>query len=68
MPEIFRLYIYREDGKHDGAMDVSELALRMVFVSMIEPAVRAKREVVITDAGDFCVFHSKDGEIIWPTK
>lgn len=62
------LYIHNHEGFHDGKLKIpDQAALRRVFPEMITPAIRAKLEVVVTDALDFCIFHAKGGSVIFPT-
>lgn len=66
MSEKFLLYEYNSDGYHNGSMQISEDTLPMVFKTIIRIAKEDKREVIITDLGDMCVFHMKDGEVLFP--
>lgn len=62
------LYIYREDGLHDGKIKVPDkTTMTRLFNELVIPAVKAGRQVVITDADDFCTFHAEGGEVIFPT-
>jgi len=67
MAETFLLYEYNKEGYHTGSLRISEDTLEMVFRTIVKVAKEEKREVVITDLGDDCVFHMKDGEILFPT-
>lgn len=61
------LYIYDLDGMHGGPLDIpTELGLEILMHTAIKPAVKEGREVVITDCLDYCVFHAKDGKVIFP--
>lgn len=70
----FRLYIYGTDGYHSGGqwftsgpikypdeqIDASEAAAREML------ARHRKLETRVTNSGDMLVFHSVDGEILYP--
>ena len=64
------LYEYGTDGLHGGAIPIhSEAQLKGIGVKLILQLAKAeKREVIITDADDFTVFHMKDGKILFPTE
>lgn len=67
------LYIFREDGLHEGALhiaketnDGSELSPADArFVA--EHNMDAGREVRIANDADELVFHAKDGKVIYPS-
>jgi hypothetical protein len=62
------LYIYREDGTHDGKIRVPDkTTMTRLFNELVIPAVKAGRQVIVTDALDFCTFHAEGGEVIFPT-
>lgn len=67
MAESFLLYEYDKEGYHNGSLKISENTLEMVFRTIIRVAKEEKREVIITDTDDFCVFHMKDGKVLFPT-
>lgn len=67
MAETFLLYEYNKEGYHSGGLKISENTLEMVFRTIVRIAKEEKREVIITDMDDFCVFHTKDGEVLFPT-
>ena len=63
----FFLFVYDVDGKHGAPVDIrTDAALEAAFVSAVVPAVKSGKEVVITDSDDCCVFHAKDGTVIFP--
>jgi hypothetical protein len=66
MAETFLLYEYNSEGYHNGHITISEDTLPMVFKTIVRVAREDKREVIITDLGDLCVFHMKDGEVLFP--
>jgi len=68
MAEKFLLYEYGSDGRYSKPMEISETSLDMVFRTIVRVAKEEKREIVITDMGDDCVFHMKDGVILFPTQ
>lgn len=64
----FYLTIYDEDGMHGDPIDIpTEMGLKLLFATAVKDAVAKGREVVVTDCEDFCVFHAKDGKILFPT-
>lgn len=67
MAEKYMLYEYDKEGYHTGGLEISDNTLEMVFRTVVKVAKEEKREIVITDMGDDCVFHMKDGEILFPT-
>ncbi len=63
------LYEYDTNGKYGKPIDIpSALGLEILMNTTIKAAVQAGREVRITDVEDYCVFHAKDGKILWPPK
>lgn len=64
------LYIYGEDGMHgEPILIVSEAQLNGPgTVMIIRDAVARGVEVMMTDPMDFCLFHAKDGKILFPEK
>ena len=62
------LYVYNDAGFHDGKLKIPDKpTLTRVFAEIVTPAVRAGKQVIITDAMDFCSFHAEGGEVIFPT-
>jgi hypothetical protein len=58
-------YVYGHDGYHSGKNWLENPdQLREFIEKHVNPAIQEKREVMITDGGDYAVFHSKDGETI----
>lgn len=63
--EMFNIYCVMQDGTYDkpdirvGALPALEYARRCAAVFP---------EVLITDTNDCCVFHCKNGEILFSTK
>lgn len=73
--QILRMYIYGRDHKHSGAILIAtdgERYRKTGYLSAMDAAsmemmARSQGfEVRITDPGDMLVFHSKDGEILYP--
>jgi hypothetical protein len=63
------IYVFDDDGKHNGAILIAnnvELEEKLDNVAM--PMLKTGREVVIADCWDSCVYHAKDGKVIWPTE
>jgi hypothetical protein len=68
-----KLYIYRVDGYHEGGKWFRNIP-RYPDEEITTPeamlatgaAMQKKLEVRICNGGDFCVFHGKDGEVIYP--
>ena len=46
---------------------MSESQLDSFLNLIVKGAIAEKREVMLTDALDYCIFHTKNGKIIWPT-
>ena len=62
------LYIHDHEGFHDGKIKIPDQAcLSRVFPEMIAPAIRAGKEVIVTDVMDCCTFHAREGKIIFPS-
>lgn len=60
-------YIYRPDGYYHGPDTIADdAALQRYLRATAAPAVRAGREVRITDCLDCLIFHATDGKILWP--
>lgn len=60
------LYIYDNDGFHNGSECIQNVAELDSARERIVDAIAAKREVIITDMMDLTVFHAKDGKLIYP--
>ena len=65
-----RLYIYNREGFYgEPIMIFSEAQLNGPgTVMIIRHAVESGVEVVMTDPLDFCVFHAKGGEVLFPER
>ena len=69
------LYIYGRNGYHSGKKLFrrgpmkypDEEITTQVAKSRVDEAVDDKREVRICDSGDMLVFHSQNGEILFPS-
>ena len=60
------LYVYGHDGMHGEPIKiVDNETLLTLFETIVAQAVAQRREVVITDMADDCLFHSRDGEVLW---
>lgn len=66
MSETFYLYEFNFDGCHQGYIKVKEEDLDKAFTNIVLKARNEKRTVIITDVMDMCVFHMKNGEVIYP--
>ena len=61
------LYEYDADGKYGRPLDLAnQPALILAMKTIIRPAIAEKREVLITDGDDCCVFHTKEGIVVFP--
>lgn len=61
------VYEYDKNGKHGKPLKIeTPLSLKLIFETLIKRAVEEKREVIITDSFDFCLFESRNGDIIFP--
>ena len=73
--EDFKLYIYGADGYHGGAIWFTSGRIRypeeQVGVEMArglaDKNIAEGLEVRITNGGDFLVFHSQRGQMLYPT-
>ncbi|MGH9821649.1 MAG: hypothetical protein ACREDR_00100 [Blastocatellia bacterium] len=60
------LYEYTRDGRYAKPVIIdSEVELQGVVKTIVQRAIDERREVRITDAGDFLVFHAFDGLVAW---
>lgn len=58
-------YVFDEDGFYNGAIELPcRLAFTLFMHAKVPQAFAEKREVIITDLADDCVFHMKDGKIL----
>lgn len=71
----FALYIYNDDGYHGGKQWFSKVIRypdEEISVLLAKSRVRGAEglgfEVRICDGGDMLVYHSKDGEQVYPAK
>lgn len=65
--EMFYLYLYRKSlgGKHErGVKTTTKEFSNLLGVLMADQDIC---EIVMADTGDECVFHYKDGKILFPT-
>lgn len=61
------LYVYDENGRYGPKQTISNKdELAKVFEDVVAPTTRAGREVVIADCWDHCIYHAKDGVVVWP--
>ncbi len=67
------LYVYDANGYHRGAQyfrRVVQYPGEEITVAeahgLADKAFSERREVRITDSGDLLVFHSKDGQVLYP--
>ena len=67
MNEKYFLYEYNSAGFHNGKVEIDDAGLEDAFRAIVAPAKVEGRKVIITDMGDFCVFHTENGKIIYPT-
>jgi hypothetical protein len=61
------VYIYNTEGYHGGKQIIKDETELRAMMLRIRSIVEEGREVMITDTGDFCVFHAKGGKVKWPT-
>jgi len=63
------LYVYEPNGTYGKPSEIANAQeLETLMNTTINVAVHLGREVVITDPLDFCVFHAKDGAVIFPVR
>jgi hypothetical protein len=71
-PDLYpiRLYIYSSDGTYgEPIMIMSEDHLMGVGTQfVVRHAVETGHEVMMTDPNDFCLFHAKEGKVIFPPR
>lgn len=61
------LYLYNADGYHDGPVPIdSEEALYGPISIIIRGHIASGLEATLTDPSDRCVFHAKDGKVLFP--
>lgn len=65
--DTYLIYDFRADGFHEGAQRVSWKDLPVVLPSILARARAEKRSVMVTDTGDFCLYHLDKGVRIYPT-
>lgn len=59
-------YEYDHAGYHSGPVELTSEQQLVRFRDLVAtPAIRDKREVMLTDSDDYAVFHAKDGVILW---
>ena len=60
-------YIYDNRGYHGGKVWIhSKDQLNLFMAGPVRQARLENREVRITDGGDFMIYHSEKGQLIWP--
>lgn len=63
----FYAYIYTSEGKHYGGVELPRADdVRAFLRGAAPPAIERGVEVIITDRGDYTVFHAKEGVVLWP--
>lgn len=63
------LYEYNAEGRYGAPLHIAGPAgLQMLMGTLVKTALAEKREVLISNEADECVFHAADGEIVWPKK
>jgi hypothetical protein len=63
------LYEYNAEGRYSDPLHIAGPAgLEFIMGTLVKTALAEKREVRIVDESDVCVFHARDGEIVWPKK
>jgi hypothetical protein len=60
------LYIFGPDDKHDGKKPIRNYDGLVQKLIELKPLIESGTKILITDAGDDCVFHAENGEILWP--
>lgn len=59
-------YEYNEDGYHYGPVKIEDEAqLERFFHFVVEPSIKDRREVMITDEMDIAIFHFRNGLVLW---
>lgn len=62
------LYEYNDSGFHKGRVRISNDAeLKATMATTVKIAIEEKREIRITDGGDYLVYHSRNGVVLWPS-
>lgn len=70
----YKLYLYDKDGFHSGGIWFTSGTIRYpdeqiglaLAKEMAEKNIENGHEVRITDGGDFLVFHSTHGQVLYP--
>lgn len=65
--DLYLIYDHRADGFHEGARRVTFEDLGLVLPPILERAIAEKRTVIVTDTGDFCLYHLEKGVLVFPT-
>lgn len=65
-PEMYYLYVYNEDGFHNGKVEVKPEDLDNTFKNVVAPAQARGVKVIMTDEMDLCVFHMENGVVLFP--
>lgn len=68
LPEIkmYYLYVYNQNGYHNGKVEVLPQNLDQVFNTTVLQAKHDKVKVILTDEWDNCCFHMEGGEVLFP--
>lgn len=66
--DVLYIYVYRISWgrKHDKGMETNLPAFKNVIVPFMQDEDIC--EIVLTDTDDLCLFHYKDGEVLFPRK
>ena len=65
-PLVYYLYIYNQNGYHNGKVEVLPEKIDETFQTVILKAKNEKRKVILTDEYDNCMFHMENGQVIFP--
>ncbi len=68
LPEIkmYYLYVYNQDGYHNGKVEVLPANLDNTFLTTVQQARIDKVKVILTDEWDNCCFHMENGQVLFP--
>lgn len=65
----FRGHVFDQDGKREktSVVCLETVSLTVEWLRTQVHMIRIGREVMVEDSDGYCVFHAKDGQILFPT-
>ncbi len=65
--DTYLIYDFQADGGYGPALRVAFQDLGSILPPILARARAEKRDVIVTDTGDCCVYHLEKGELVFPT-